>query len=195
VLAPVFALTSCVGLLFVASHGVVLPLLVRDVYGGGPRETAMLLAMLPLGGILGGLAIFARGGIRRNGRAVLFGQAFAAVCVGAMALRPPLWGADLAVLGWGVGSAYFLSAGRTLFHLHAPAAQRATLLGLYVLGILGAGPIGSVGSGFVVAAVGAHGALAVAGLAMLACVGAVAALSGIADVEGYPVPAAAKEAS
>jgi MFS family permease len=190
VLAPVFALTACVGLLFVGVYGVCLPLLVRDVYGRGPRETALILSMLPLGGIVGGLFVFARGGIRRNGRAMVLGQAFAALCVGTIALAPPLWGANLAVLGWGIGSTYFLSAGRTLFHLHAPEAQRATLLGLYVLGILGAGPIGSLLSGILVAELGVHGALAVQAGAMLAFVGAAAALSGILGAEGYPPPVA-----
>ena len=193
VLGPVFVLTACVGLLFVGVYGVVLPLLVRDVYGGGPRETSLILSMLPLGGIVGGVAIFARGGIARNGRALLVGQVFAAVCIGTIAFAPSFWGANLAVLGWGVGSAYFLTAGRTLFHLYAPEAQRATLLGLYVLGILGAGPIGSLLSGFLVAELGAHGALAAQAAAMLAFVGATAAGTGIARAEGYPAPVAPSE--
>jgi MFS family permease len=195
VLAPTFALTACVGLLFVGVYGVVLPLLVRDVYGGGPRETSLILSMLPLGGIVGGLAIFARGGIARNGRALLVGQAFAALSIASIALAPPFWGANLAIFGWGVGSTYFLSAGRTLFHLHAPEAQRATLLGLYVLGILGAGPLGSLLSGFLVARLGAHGALAAQGAAMLAFVLVAALGTGIARAEGYPSPVVAPEAS
>jgi MFS family permease len=193
VLGPVFALTCCVGLLFVGPYNVVIPLLVRDVYGGGPSETALLLSMMPLGGILGGLFVFARGGIRRNGHAVLLGQAAAALCIGAIAFAPPFWGANLLVFGWGLGSSYFLSAGRTLFHLHAPEAQRATLLGLYVLGILGAGPVGSLLSGFLVAELGVHGALAVQGVAMLGFVGAAAAGTGIARAEGYLPPDAPPE--
>jgi MFS family permease len=186
VLLPVFLLTACVGLLFVGVYGVVLPLLVRDVYAGGPRETGLLMAMLPVGGIAGGLVVVARGGIGRNGRAILVGQAAAALCIGGVALAPPFAGALLGVFGWGFASGYFLSAGRTLFHLHAPEAQRATLLGLYVLGILGAGPLGSLLSGVLVAKLGAHGALAVQAGLMLALVGVTALGTGIARAESYP---------
>lgn len=180
VLLPVLLLTLAVGLLFVGPYGVVLPLLVRDVYAGGPREMGVLVSMLPLGGIVGGVWIFARGGIRRNGRALLAGQGFAALCVGALAWAPPFAGAVLAVLGWGVGSAFFLSAGRTLCHVAAPEAQRGTLLALYAAGILGAGPVGSLLSGVLSEALGPHRALGLQAGAMLAAIGAVTAGTKIA---------------
>jgi MFS family permease len=175
VLAPVFFLTTCVGLLFVGVYGVVLPLLVRDVYGGGPREIGLLLAMLPLGGIAASLAVFARGGIGRNGRALLFGQAIASLCIGALAATPPFAGAAAAVLLWGVGSAFFLSAGRTLCFGYAPESQRATLLALHALGILGGGVLGSLLCGGLVSVLGTPATLALQAGAMLACL-ALAAL-------------------
>jgi MFS family permease len=181
VLGPVLLLTGAVGLLFVGPYGVVLPLLVRDVYGRGPQEIGLLVSMLPVGGIAGGLLLFRRGGVRRNGRAILVGQAFAALCVGSLALAPPLAGAALAVFGWGFGSAFFLSAGRTLFHVHAPDSQRATLLALYILGILGAGPLGSLLSGALVGSVGPHATLGLQAAAMLSCVALVAWRSGLAS--------------
>jgi hypothetical protein len=178
-LRPVLLLTTLVGLLFVGVYGVVLPLLVRDAYRGGPRELSLLLSMVPLGGIAGGVAIYLRGGIRRNGRALVVGQAFSAASIGSLAAAPPFAGACAAVFGWGAGSAYFLAGGRTLFHLGAPPAQRATLLGLYSLGILGTGPIGSLLSGLLVGAVGPHRALALQAGAMLLGIGLVAARSRI----------------
>jgi MFS family permease len=178
-LRPVLLLTTLVGLLFVGVYGVVLPLLVRDAYRGGPRELSLLLSMVPLGGIAGGVAIYLRGGIRRNGRALVVGQAFSAACIGSLAAAPPFAGACAAVFGWGAGSAYFLAAGRTLFHLGAPPAQRATLLGLYSLGILGTGPIGSLLSGLLVGAVGPHRALALQAGAMLLGIALVTARSRI----------------
>ena len=59
------------------------------------------------------------------------------------------------------------------------------ILGIYVLGILGAGPVGSLLSGFLVAELGVHGALAVQGALMLVFVGAAAAGTGIARADGY----------
>ena len=175
VLRPVVLLNLAVGVLFVGPYGVVLPLLVRDVYGGGPREIGLLLAMLPLGGIAASLAVFARGGIRRNGRALLLGQGFASLCIGALAATPPFAGAAAAVLLWGVGSAFFLSAGRTLCFGYAPESQRATLLALHALGILGGGVLGSLLCGGLVSVLGTPATLALQAGAMLACL-ALAAL-------------------
>jgi MFS family permease len=180
VLLPVLLMTLAVGLLFVGPYGVVLPLLVRDVYGGGPRELGLLVSMLPIGGILGGVWILARGGIRRNGRALLLGQGLSALCVGSLAAAPPFGGAVALVLGWGVGSAFFLSAGRTLCHVAAPETQRGTLLALYAAGILGAGPVGSLLSGALVEAIGPHPTLGLQAGAMLAAVGLVAGATKIA---------------
>lgn len=161
-----FLLTAAVGLLFVGPYGVVLPILVRDSYGGGAREMGMLSAMLPLGGILAGAVLLARGGIRRPGRALLLGQAFSALCLAAIGASPPFAGAVLLVLGWGVGSAFFLNAGRTLFHLRTRDADRATVLSVYAFGILGTGPLGSLLSGLLVSLVGPHATLVLQGALM-----------------------------
>jgi MFS family permease len=169
VLRPVVLLNLAVGVLFVGPYGVVLPLLVRDVYAGGPREIGVLMAMLPLGGIAASLAVFARGGIRRNGRALLLGQGFASLCIGALAVTPPFAGAAAAVLLWGVGSAFLLSAGRTLCFGSAPEGQRATLLALHALGILGGGVAGSLLSGALVSLFGTPATLALQAAAMLGC--------------------------
>jgi MFS family permease len=171
VLRPVVLLNLAVGVLFVGPYGVALPLLVRDVYGGGPREIGLLMAMLPLGGIAGGFAVFARGGIRFNGRALLLGQGLASLGIGALAATPPFAGAAAAVLVWGVGSAFFLAAGRTLCFGAAPESQRATLLALHALGMLGGGVAGSLLSGGLVALLGTPATLALQAGAMLLCLG------------------------
>jgi MFS family permease len=171
VLRPVLLLNLAVGLLFVGPYGVALPLLVRDVYGGGPREIGLLLAMLPLGGIAAGFAVFVRGGIRGNGRALLLGQGLAALAIAALAVTPPFAGAVAAVLVWGVGSAFFLSAGRTLCFGAAAESQRATLLALHSLGMLGGGVAGSLLSGGLVSLFGTPATLALQGAAMLLCLG------------------------
>ena len=176
VLRGVFLLTVSVGLCFVGPYTVILPLLVRDVYGGGAAEMGILAGMLPLGGILAGLVLFARGGLGRNGRALWIGQALAAACIAAIGLAPPFPGVVALVFGWGVCSAFFLNAGRTLFHEAAPGAHRSKVLALYTFGIMGAGPVGALASGLLADAGGAPMALFVqAGAMGLAVAGVVAA--------------------
>ena len=96
-------------------------------------------------------AVYARArllGIASKGRALLLGQAFAGLNLGVMALGPPFWGAALAAVGWGVGGAFAINAGRTLFQEHASEAHRGRVLSVYTLAILGAGPVGAQLSGF-----------------------------------------------
>jgi MFS family permease len=160
VLGPVMILAIATGLLFVGPYLVLLPLLVRDVYGGGAAEMAILNAMFPLGSVIGGLAIFYRGGLRVSGRALCQGQMTASVCIATLALDLPFAGTVAAVLGWGLSGALFINAGRTLFQSHASEAHRARVLSVYTLGVMGGAPIGSLGAGLIVTPLGLHGALA-----------------------------------
>ena len=167
VLRPVMILAIATGLLYVGPYLVILPLMVRDVYGGGAAELAILNAMFPLGSVIGGLAIFWRGGIERNGRSLALGQLAGSVSIGSITLGLPFVGTVLAVLGWGLSGALFINSGRTLFQRHASEAHRARVLSVYTLGVMGAAPLGSLASGFLVTPLGLRGTLGlVAGLAL-----------------------------
>ncbi|MGH2897602.1 MAG: MFS transporter, partial [Solirubrobacteraceae bacterium] len=179
VLGPVFAVIALLGVFFVGPFVVLLPLLVRDVYGGSPVRLGVLNAMLPLGGILTGLWIVRRGGIGRKGNAILIGNAAAAACVALLALRPPFPLAALLVFGWGVGASFVMTSARTLFQEHASLSNRARVLSVFSLGIFGAGPIAALLSGTLSRAYGAHGALGIEGCASLGIVALTAAFTRI----------------
>jgi hypothetical protein len=102
----------------------------------------------------------------RPGRALLLGQGFAGLCVGALALGLPYWGALIAAIGWGAGGAFSINASRTLFQQHASDANRGRVLSVYSFAILGAGPLGALGTGQLAEAIGTPGALAVMGAGM-----------------------------
>jgi MFS family permease len=159
-LRPVFFLSVAVGLLYVGPFFVLIPLMVRDVYGGGAAEIALLNAMFPLGSVLGGLVIVLSGGIERNGRALALGMVCASACLAAIATSLPYTGTALGVLGWGVAGAFFINSGRTLFQGHATEANRARVLSVYTLGVMGAAPIGSFAAGLLGGALGLHATLA-----------------------------------
>jgi len=177
VLQSVFLLTVAIGLCFVGPYSVILPLLVRDSYAGGAAEMGILAAMLPLGGILAGVVVFVRGGFARNGTALLVGQGLAAACVAGIGFEPPFLGTAGLVFGWGICSALFLNAGRTIFHEAAPDWHRSKVLALYTLGILGAGPVGTLIAGGLAEAWGPLAAVAILAGAM-GLVVAIVALGG-----------------
>lgn len=180
VLRPAMGLTLSIGLLFVGPYLVVLPLLVRDVYGGGPAQMGVLVAMIPTGAIAAGAVLFARGGLARNGRALLAGQAFSATCMALLATRPSFAGAALLVFGWGIGSAFFMNAGRTLFQTRSSEAHRGKVLAVYALGILGAAPLSAWLTGLGAAMLGPHAVLAIAAGALWVLVVAAGLLTNIA---------------
>jgi len=166
VLRPVFILAISIGLFFVGPFLVILPLMVRDVYAGGAAEMGILTGMFPLGSVLGGLAILSRGGLERNGLALIAGQLAGATSIAAIATGLPFAGTALAVLCWGVAGALFINAGRTLFQQHASERNRARVLSVYTLGVMGGGPIGSLLSGLLAEPLGLYGVLALdAGIA------------------------------
>jgi len=166
VLRPVVLLNVSVGLVFVGTYLVLLPLLVRDLYGGGVEKMGLLAAALPVGSIGVNLGIVARGGIERPGLALLLGQGFAGLCLGALALRLPLWGSALGTLGWGFGAAFAINASRTLFQEHATPAHRGRVLAVYSLAILGSAPLGSLMAGLLAGRIGTLRTLALESVAM-----------------------------
>jgi MFS family permease len=183
ILAPVWTLAIATGVFFVGPYLVLLPLLVRDVYGGGAAEMALLNAMFPLGSALGGFAIFLRGGLRRSGRALGLGQISASLSILVLAIGLPFAGSVVAVLAWGLSGALFINAGRTLFQSHATEANRARVLSVYTLGIMGGAPLGSILSGLLATPLGLHGTLALDGAMALSV-----ALTVIATTKLWRVP-------
>ena len=170
VLRALMLLNFSVGVVFVGTYLVLLPLLVRDLYGGGADKMGMLAAALPVGSIAVNLGIVARGGVDRQGRALLLGQGFAGLSLGGMALGLPFWGAVLSTLGWGMGAAFAINASRTLFQEHASDVNRGRVLSVYALSILGTGPLGALLSGFLAGRVGTLTTLAIHSTAMTAVI-------------------------
>lgn len=179
VLRPVFLVIALLGLFFVGPFVVLLPLLVRESYGGSPARLGIINAMVPLGGIVTGLWIVRRGGIGRKGNALLIGNAAAAGSVAALALRPPFALAALLTFGWGVGASFVMTSARTLFQEHASVSNRARVLSVFSLGIFGAGPLASLLSGALSRAFGTHAALGIEGSASLVIIAFVAAVTRI----------------
>jgi MFS family permease len=178
VLRPVLILAVATGVLFVGPYIVILPLLVRDVYGGGAAEMAVLNAMFPLGSVIGGGIIFWRGGLERSGRALCLGQVTASFFIASLALELPFAGSVLAVLGWGLAGALFINSGRTLFQSRATESNRARVLSVYSLGVMGGAPLGSIASGLLASSLGIHGTLALDGaIALAVALGVVASTS------------------
>jgi MFS family permease len=174
ILPSIFLLVTAVGVLFIGPFLVVLPILVRDYYGGGVAQLALLNMAFPAGTILGSLMLFWRGRVRGKGVAQLLALLFGAGCLGIIALGLPLWGTLAAVCAWGVGAAIFANTGRTIFQEQAPSSHRGRILSVYTLGFMGsAGLIGAPLSGVLVERIGPLATCAVASATMVVVVACV----------------------
>jgi MFS family permease len=183
VLRPIMLLVSAVGIFFMGPFMVVLPLLVRDFFGGDVAQLSLLGAAFPAGIILGSLVLLARGGLRRKGRAQLvslFVGALALACIG-LGLSFP--GTLAAIFVWGVTASVFMNAGRTLFQAAAPPTHRGRVLSIYALGFMGSAPLGALLSGFLADAVGPLGACWVCALSMTALATGASLFTGTARLE------------
>jgi MFS family permease len=166
-LFPVVASMLSVGVFYGGVFAVILPLMVRDVFGGGSGELALVNTCFWGGTIASTMLQIRLGTLRRPGRAVLLALAWGVIVLAGMSVPGPLWVFALICLLWGVGAGVALTQGRTIVQLETPESHRARTLAIFQLGFTGGSPIGAVGMGYLAAHVGPRAAVVYPAAAML----------------------------
>jgi MFS family permease len=161
----VIGLNFAVGLFYVGSFMVVLPLMVRDVYHSTVSEFTVKFALINIsfwgGTILATVALLKIGHIVRRGRVMMGAITSGLVILTLLSLTMPFPVLCLLCCLWGVGAGTTMTMGRTIVQLAAPPSHRARVLALYQLGFSGGAPIGSLVMGFLVGGLGIHAAVLV----------------------------------
>jgi MFS family permease len=155
-------LLSGIGLFFSGAYHVVMPVALRDHYGGGVAELSAFMTALQAGVVLGACALLLRGRVPRRGRALVASLAGAGLPILVLAAAPPFPLLLAAGLAWGLCVALFQSIGRAILQEGAPEAQRARVLAVYSLAVMGAGVVGSPLAGWLAGHIGPLAALAAA---------------------------------
>ncbi len=117
-------LISLNGIFFIGPYFVLVPILLRDVYGGGVGELSILMMMFPLGTITASTALLWLGRVPHRGRVHFAGQLLGSLCLLGISTTPSfptLLGLSFV---WGLGGGAFLNMGRTLFLESAPESHR-----------------------------------------------------------------------
>ncbi|MEU4481069.1 MFS transporter [Micromonospora sp. NPDC023966] len=169
---------------------VVLPLLARDTFGGGPEVYGWLTSALGAGAVLGALASAARASVTAWSLLVWTGV-FAAVNLIA-ALAPGLGIALVVMVGLGVANICVNTLARTLLQLGAEATMQGRVMALHGIVFLGSTPLGGPIIGWVCEQWGARAGLLVAGIS--AGLAALAVLPQLRRVRA-PEPAEAEPAT
>ncbi len=171
-------LQSCaMGICFMGSYIVTLPLLVREYYAGSAGDLASMNAANSLGLVTTIFVLMRFGDIRRQGRALLLAQGIGAVVLGSIGLGVSFKVLLVLIFLWGMSGGIAMSMMRTIMQEQAPANQRSRVMSFYSFAFMGSGPIGALANGYLVEGIGPRGALVAASSAMFCVIALIAVRS------------------
>ncbi|MBO0877613.1 MAG: MFS transporter, partial [Pseudonocardia sp.] len=137
VLALVFVVST-----FGINFYLTLPLLARNVFGGGPSSYGLLTTVIAVGSLLG-----ASMGARRVGRPRLWTVVGAALAFGILetvsGLMPSLTTTAVVLVPTGFAALAFTTAANASVQLSVVPSMRGRVMGLYMLLFLGGTPLGA----------------------------------------------------
>jgi MFS family permease len=167
---PVLILTFALGMFFVGSFVVLLPLIVRDVYHGSAADLSLAFGANMAGTLVVIGVLMRRGGVHRQGRALMLALLFGCVMLSLLALAPPYWAFFVLSFVWGLGGGLTMTMGRSIVQEAAPPVLSARLLSVYAFAMSAGMPIGSLAIGYAAQAWGSLNAALLPGIGMAATV-------------------------
>ncbi len=148
---------------------VVLPVVAKQTFGGGPQVYGFMTAAMGLGAVLGGLWVAARG--RVGVRSLVNTAAVFGILVAAAAAAPTLPLELLALTLVGAASVGFMAKGNSSLQLAVEPSMRGRVMALWAVAFLGSTPIGAPIVGAVSERYGGRASLALGAVACLVAAG------------------------
>jgi MFS family permease len=164
-------LQNCaMGIFFMGSYIVTVPLLIREVYNGSSTELSLINAANSLGLFLTIVVLLRVGDIKHQGRALLIAQGFGALVLSLAAIQVSFITLMGILFVWGMCGGMAMTMARTIMQEQSDEHQRGRMMGFYAFSFMGSGPIGALLSGYLVAWFGPSTSLAIASLCMFVVV-------------------------
>jgi MFS family permease len=160
-------ITFAVGIFYAGAFMVILPFMVRDLYGGSAGGIALVFAANMLGTCTTIFFLMRRGGLQRPGRAMIIGSSVSLCILSVLALELPVWAFYGVVYLWGLCGGISMTMSRAIVQESSPDSHRARVLSVYSLGMMGGMPLGSLLLGWCVDLIGARHAVLVPVVGML----------------------------
>ncbi len=150
------------GVCFMGSYVVTIPLLIRERYDGSSDDLAFVNLVNSAGLVLTILAQLILREIRHKGNALLIAHG-----LGALMLAMASFGFDFPyfltmMFFWGACGGIAMSMSRTIMQEEAPNDQRGSVMSFFSFSFMGAGPVGALLWGFIAEHIGPQVALFVA---------------------------------
>jgi MFS family permease len=157
-----------IGLFFAAAYMVILPLMIRDLYGGGARGIAGAYAANMLGTCTMIFFLMRRGGVDRPGRTLILTGVLSSLIVSLLYFEMPQWLFYVVIYFWGMCGGLGMTLSRAIVQEASPSTHLARLMSVFSLGIMAGMPIGSLGIGICIEYIGVRNAVLIPGAGMLA---------------------------
>ena len=107
------------------------PLIVRDIYHGTAVEISLLYSVFVLGTVTAIALLIAKGGVKRQGRALLLAIISGGLSLSIGLTEPPFWGFLFSIYLWGMGGGVAMSMSRTIMQENAPENMRSRVLAVF----------------------------------------------------------------
>ena len=166
-MATVCLQNVAMGLFFMGSFMVTMPLLVREVFAGSASDLSWVNGANALGFVVFITVILRMGDVQRQGRALLLSQGLGGIVLAVAGTAPSFVLFVLFVFFWGTCGGMAMTMSRTIMQQLAPADQRGRVMAFFSFTFMGAGPVGTLLAGFAVQQFGPQAALIGAGLLMV----------------------------
>jgi len=141
---------------FSGTYMVLLPVMIRELYGGGSLGLAGGFGFNLAGTVLATLVLMRLGKIQYPGRALTLGMVLSCSVLLALTIVLPTWLFYLVVFLWGAGGGLIVIMSRTIVQESAPETHRARIMSIFSLAMMGGSPIGSLLMGLMIDEVGIH---------------------------------------
>ncbi|NWH09242.1 MAG: MFS transporter [Alphaproteobacteria bacterium] len=158
---PVSLLMLGMSVLFMGGFMVILPIMSRDIYGGGSMKLAMTNVSFMAGVAIATALLMTRPPVTRPGRAMLLALLVTFGALSVMHLAPPQWLHYSAILVWGLAAGVSMTMSRAIVQAAATPSHRARMISVYQLAMMGGSPLGAFLIGLIVARIGVLDAILV----------------------------------
>jgi len=167
------------GVFFMGTYIVTLPLIIREIYNGSSADLAVVTATNSLGLLTTIFALLRFGDVRRQGRALIIAHVAGSIALAGASLGFGFHAFAACMFLWGASGGIAVTMSRTIMQEHAPDDLRGRVMGFFSFSFLGSGPVGALLWGFTIERIGPEASMMAAAIAMLVVVSVVAAATGL----------------
>ena len=158
------------GMCFMGSYIVTIPLLVREQFGGSAADLAMVNFANSIGLVLMIIGLLFIRQIRNKRRALLMAQGIGAIILALASLQTNFYWFVSIMFLWGACGGISMSVARIMMQEEAPIDQRGRVMSFFSFSFMGAGPIGAMIWGTAVEYLGPSTSLGIASLCVFVVV-------------------------